>query len=275
MATPGTPPNNPAGERPAFAVLRQDEDWSALRDPRLRIGAWDRLKYVPVNARGSMSLSLAADAYVSARGFENAGLGASPGFDDTYNTRLNVHAALTLGDRLRLYGALKHGGQYRKEGLVVQRAVREPGHEAVNRVGAPGETAAAQLGDECPHVALARGLARRHVLDVRSEARGDPRAARARRALGEVPARSHVRTVPRPRFNRPQISTCGTPASRTATACSYRASRAARRRSIAPADARGQTASRTASLCGSGRRPESPLALRRTRRRSRGRHGRG
>src|SRR5262245_36336094 len=34
--------------RPEIRVLRQDENWSALRDPKLRSNLFDRLKLIPL-----------------------------------------------------------------------------------------------------------------------------------------------------------------------------------------------------------------------------------
>ena len=47
--------------------------------------------------------------------FDNELNGVFPGNDGTLNTRANVHASVTIGDRLRVYGALKHGDVYGRE----------------------------------------------------------------------------------------------------------------------------------------------------------------
>ena len=108
---------SPTG-RPSYAVLRQDEDWSSLRDPARRTDPLDRFKYVPLSSDGSVWASFAVDAYVSFRGIGNGDLGLTPGFDDTYNTRFNLHAALEFGGRFRVYAALKHGHRFDKSGPV-------------------------------------------------------------------------------------------------------------------------------------------------------------
>ncbi len=37
---------------PPYSLLRENEDWSALKDPSLRHGIWDRLKYIPLGPNG-------------------------------------------------------------------------------------------------------------------------------------------------------------------------------------------------------------------------------
>lgn len=48
-----------AGKPPPFTPMRYNEDYSYLRDPSLRSGAWwERLKYLPLDSRGWAWLSL-------------------------------------------------------------------------------------------------------------------------------------------------------------------------------------------------------------------------
>jgi Alginate export len=115
---PGTSPNKPLDQHPAFSILRQDEDWSGLRDKSRRTDKIDALKYVPLNSSGSLWLSLSADAFVSFRSFDDPNLGVGGGFDDTYNYRFNGDLALNVGNRLRLYLALKSGDKLDLRGPV-------------------------------------------------------------------------------------------------------------------------------------------------------------
>lgn len=48
-------------ERPRISLIRYDEDYSFLRDPRCRTDPWDRLKYLPLTRRGSAHLTLGLD----------------------------------------------------------------------------------------------------------------------------------------------------------------------------------------------------------------------
>lgn len=111
------PDVKPAAPRPSYLLLRQDEDWSALADPRLRTDPLDFLKFIPLNRSGSSFLSVAADAFVAYRAFDNELHGLVPGYHGSANTRANVHVGLTLGSRVRLYGALKHGDVYGGDGV--------------------------------------------------------------------------------------------------------------------------------------------------------------
>ena len=114
LSAPGMARDGPgnAPGRPSYNILIQDEDWSSLRDPSKRTDPLDAYKFIKLNADGSVYLTTAIDSYISYRAFQNELSGVFPGYDGYANTRLNVHASLTLGDHLRLYGALKHGDVY-------------------------------------------------------------------------------------------------------------------------------------------------------------------
>jgi hypothetical protein len=47
--------------RPTYQPYRYDEDWSPLRDPRLRTDAIDGLKYVPLRDRPNWYLSIGGE----------------------------------------------------------------------------------------------------------------------------------------------------------------------------------------------------------------------
>jgi hypothetical protein len=48
-------------ERPAYENFRFDEDWSPLRDPALRTGLFDPIKWIPVSRDGSSYLTLGGE----------------------------------------------------------------------------------------------------------------------------------------------------------------------------------------------------------------------
>ena len=109
---PGTPQLGIGGtpDRPATAILRQGEDWSWLAGvPESERRALDGLKYIPLNADGSVFATLAFDGIAGLEYFEDASFGDNPGDDATWHTRANPHLGITFGDRLRFYGALKFG----------------------------------------------------------------------------------------------------------------------------------------------------------------------
>ena len=109
---PGTPQLGAGGtpQRPARAILRQDEDWSWLAGvPLHERSTLDGLKYIPLTIDGSMFLTFAADARGRIEHFDDASFGDRPGEETTLHSFVNPHVGLTIGDRLRLYGALKYG----------------------------------------------------------------------------------------------------------------------------------------------------------------------
>lgn len=77
-------------------VLRHDEDWSVLRgEPRER---WQRLKYIPLDARGDAWLTLGGEARARFEGFDNDQWGEAPVPDDGYLwLRTTAHADLHVG----------------------------------------------------------------------------------------------------------------------------------------------------------------------------------
>src|ERR1041385_4198814 len=63
---------------PDFRLSRQDEDWTALRDPELRSNLVDRVKFIPLNRDGSSWLTLGGEARERYEYFENANWGKGP-----------------------------------------------------------------------------------------------------------------------------------------------------------------------------------------------------
>lgn len=61
-----------APPRPEILAMRQEEDWSALRDPALRTDLFDRVKFIPLNRDGSSWLTLGGEARERYEYFENA-----------------------------------------------------------------------------------------------------------------------------------------------------------------------------------------------------------
>jgi hypothetical protein len=113
---PGTPASGIGGtpERPGFRVLAQDDDPSFFEDPSNRTRPLDGLKIIDV---GDATLSLGALAHVEPEYVRNPDFGAPYPVDDGFlNFRLNVYAALSFGERLRLFGAIKSGAQVEQVG---------------------------------------------------------------------------------------------------------------------------------------------------------------
>ena len=106
---PGTPQLGVGGtpDRPARAILRQDEDWSWLG----RVSPAERpplagAKRVPLGP-GAFA-TFAFDGRMRMESFEDRVFGEDPGRDATWHVRADPHLALSFGERVRLYGALKY-----------------------------------------------------------------------------------------------------------------------------------------------------------------------
>ena len=103
--------------RPSFLNLRYDEDWSLLRDPAHRSGAWDHLKYMPLGSRDGYYLSLGAEARLRYERFENPGFGSEPQDPQGYYLqRILLHSDLHLGARARLFAQLESSLQAGRSG---------------------------------------------------------------------------------------------------------------------------------------------------------------
>ncbi len=93
--------------RPAFGKLRQDEDWSSLRDPARRSGPLDALKHIPLDRSGSIYLSLGGELR------ERYEYTRHPAWDDdpqdkrgVFLQRYILHGDLHLGPDIRFFAQL-------------------------------------------------------------------------------------------------------------------------------------------------------------------------
>jgi hypothetical protein len=101
----GDPPANPD-----FRLSRQDEDWSALRNPELRSNLFDRVKFIPLNRDGSSWLTLGGEARERYEYFENANWGKGPQDGDGYFLhRFMLHADAHVGENFRFFTQFKSG----------------------------------------------------------------------------------------------------------------------------------------------------------------------
>src|ERR1041385_7273348 len=95
---------------PDFRLSRQDEDWTALRDPELRSNLFDPVKFMPLNRDGSAWLTLGGEARERYEYFENAnwGKGAQDG-EGYFLHRVMLHADAHLGENFRFFTQFKSG----------------------------------------------------------------------------------------------------------------------------------------------------------------------
>jgi Alginate export len=96
-----------APERPEFARLRQDEDWSALCDPARRTEPLDGLKCVPLGADRSAWFSLGGEVRERYEYTHNPLWGEDPQDDHgVFLQRYVLQGDLHLGPQVRLFGQL-------------------------------------------------------------------------------------------------------------------------------------------------------------------------
>ena len=69
---------------PEYEVLRQDEDYSYLRDPACEQDSWDSLKYVRLGTSADSFLTIGAEVREWYEGFRNALWGVGPQDDNGY-----------------------------------------------------------------------------------------------------------------------------------------------------------------------------------------------
>ncbi len=103
---------SPAGFGPVarYGVTRWAEDWSALRDPRLRDDPFDPLKFIPLNGAKDVYLTLSGESRLK-NWFENRPFLGQQKPDDSGRMTLRniVGADLHVGEHLRVYGELING----------------------------------------------------------------------------------------------------------------------------------------------------------------------
>ena len=97
-------------ERPAYALQRDQEDWSFLRDPSRRRDVWDPIKFIPLSAHGESFLSLGGEWREQFERFDNDQWGSVP--DDTSGyllQRYMFHADVRIGQSVRGFVQVKSG----------------------------------------------------------------------------------------------------------------------------------------------------------------------
>src|SRR5262245_6225796 len=92
---------------PDYALLRQDEDYSYLRDDACRRDRWDSLKYVPLGSSGDSFLTIGGEAREWYEGFRNALWGVGPQDGNGYLLqRFMAYGDFHVSRRLRFFAQL-------------------------------------------------------------------------------------------------------------------------------------------------------------------------
>jgi len=92
---------------PPYALLRQDEDYSYLRDTTCRRDYLDPIKFIPLSTQKDQYLTLGGEVREWYDVFRNANWGAGPQDRDGYLLqRLSAYADWHLGEGIRLFGQL-------------------------------------------------------------------------------------------------------------------------------------------------------------------------
>lgn len=95
-----------AVQRPAYSFLRNNEDWSGLRDaPESALtDFWDPIKHVPLNEDGSIWASFGGDMRLRGEYWSNFAFGSPVDDDDTFGLwRLRLHGDVHFGDSVRVF----------------------------------------------------------------------------------------------------------------------------------------------------------------------------
>jgi hypothetical protein len=93
-----------------FGLLRDEENWTALRDLTIPHDALDKLKYIPLHSSDPESfIVIGGEAREWFEHFDNEGWGTIPGGDNYALQRYRAHADVHLSSRFRVFVQLKSG----------------------------------------------------------------------------------------------------------------------------------------------------------------------
>src|ERR1700739_3585278 len=95
------------GVRPPLSPFPRFEDWSFLRDPSLRVDAYDRLKFIPLNESGTTYLTLGLESRTEFQYVSNYDWGAgTQNLTGYVLERLMPDVDLRLGNHARVFATL-------------------------------------------------------------------------------------------------------------------------------------------------------------------------
>jgi hypothetical protein len=93
----------------SYNLLREDENWSFLRDPALRQDFWDPIKYIPLERGDSWYLSVGGEARAVWEQIGNDNWGLSPIMNGYLNQRYMLYFDVHYGQHFRTFIELKSG----------------------------------------------------------------------------------------------------------------------------------------------------------------------
>jgi len=100
----------------SYDLLRENEDWSFLKDPAARQDFWDRIKYIPLSANG-WYLTIGGEIREALEQVGNDNWGKQPYMNTFFLERYMLHTDWHLGRHFRVFVQLKSGLEsYRQEG---------------------------------------------------------------------------------------------------------------------------------------------------------------
>jgi hypothetical protein len=93
-----------------YKLLREDEDWSFLKDPKLRKDFWDPIKYIPLRrSADDWYMTMGGEAREVWEQIGNDNWGESPYWNGYLNERYMPYFDLHYGKHLRTFVELKSG----------------------------------------------------------------------------------------------------------------------------------------------------------------------
>jgi hypothetical protein len=111
-----------------YTLLREDENWSFLKDPLLRRDPWDRLKYIPLGPDGWF-LTIGGEAREVLEQVGNDNWGKQPYTNTFFLERYTLHTDWHFGKQVRAFVQLKSGLESFRE-ADTGRLTKETGFEA-------------------------------------------------------------------------------------------------------------------------------------------------
>jgi hypothetical protein len=101
----------------SYKLLREDEDWSFLRDPNLRRDPWDKIKYIPLSKNSDdWYLTIGGEAREVWEQIGNDNWGQQPFMNGYLNQRYMFSLDLHLGKRVRTFFEFKSGLNSSRQG---------------------------------------------------------------------------------------------------------------------------------------------------------------